>query len=47
MMPPAMTEAMKKVSSRIQEVSEDEVVVMASFWSIKAGKRDVSSSAAD
>ena len=47
-----MTEAMKKVSSRIQEVSEDEeedeaVVVASFFWSIEAGKRDVSSSAAD
>jgi len=47
-----MTEAMKKVSSRIQEVSEDEeeedeAVVVASFWSIEAGKRDVSSSADD
>ena len=46
-----MTEAMKKVSSRIQEVSddeeEDEVVVVASFWSIEVGKRDVSSSADD
>jgi len=45
MIPPAMTEAMKKVSSRIQEVSDEAVV--ASFLSIEAGKRDVSSSAAD
>ena len=45
-----MTEAMKKVSSRIQEVSEDEEEVdeaVPSFWSIEAGKRDVSSSADD
>ena len=43
-----MTEAMKKVSSRIQEVSDEEAVV-ASFLSIEAAgkKRDVSSSAAD
>jgi len=46
-----MTEAMKKASSRIQEVSEDEeedeAVVVPSFWSIEVGKRDVSSSADD
>jgi len=44
-----MTEAMKKVSSRIQEVSEDEEEdeAVPSFWSIEAGKRDVSSSADD
>ena len=54
MIPPAMTEATKKASSRIQDVSEDEAtadeveVVPSSFsffLSIEAGKRDVSSSA--
>ena len=49
MIPPATTEAMKKVSSRIHDVSEEEVAeveVASSFLSIKAGgKRDVSSSA--
>ncbi len=52
MIPPAMTEATKKISRRIQDVSddeqEDEEVVVATllFLSIKnaTGKRDVSSS---